>query len=91
MRLPLHYHRIGRLYGPGMPPTGEPGPGVKTIERDPGQVGLVLVHCWNLGEADGPYPIRPENPNSSSFVADACPATFNHLVGRAISMIQVEL
>jgi nicotinamidase-related amidase len=42
-----------------MPPTGEPGPGVKTIERDPGQVGLVLVHCWNLGEADGPYPIRP--------------------------------
>jgi len=58
LHLPLHYHRLGALYGPGMPPPGEPGPQTKVIDRDLGQVGLVLVHCWNLGEADGPYPIE---------------------------------
>ncbi|MFC1526015.1 isochorismatase family protein [Candidatus Latescibacterota bacterium] len=57
MHLPLHYYRIGNLYGPGMPPTGPPGPHEKLLERQIGQLGLVLVHCWNLGESDGPYPI----------------------------------
>jgi nicotinamidase-related amidase len=59
MKLQLNYYRLGALYGPGMPPPGEAGPAQKVIEREPGQVGLVLVHCWNLGESDGPYPIKP--------------------------------
>ena len=29
----------------------------RVLEKLPEQCGLVLVHCWNLGETDGPYPI----------------------------------
>jgi hypothetical protein len=58
LHLPLHHYRLGALYGPGMPSPGEPGPQTRTIDRNLGQIGLVLVHCWNLGEIDGPYPIE---------------------------------
>jgi nicotinamidase-related amidase len=40
-----------------MPPAGVEGLHERIFERPAGQVGLVLVHLWNIGEADGPYPI----------------------------------
>ena len=59
LRLPIRYYQIARLYGPGMEPSGEEGWHEKTLEKPVEQVGLVSVHCWNLGEATGPYPIDP--------------------------------
>ena len=59
MRLPIRYYQIARLYGPGMPPSGQEGYHERVLEQPVGQVGLVLVHCWNLGEENGPYPIEP--------------------------------
>jgi nicotinamidase-related amidase len=29
------------------------------LEKPVSQIGLVSVHCWNLGEPDGPYPFAP--------------------------------
>lgn len=55
--LPIQYYQIAQLYGPGMPPSGEEGLHMDTLNINAGKIGLVLVHTWNLGEADGPYPI----------------------------------
>jgi len=60
IELPARYYLISRLYGPGMPASGAEGSHDCTISSPVGRVGLVLVHCWNLGEADGPYPIGPD-------------------------------
>jgi len=57
LRLPIRYYRLGRIYGPGMPDCGPEGPQEKLLERPVSQVGFVAVHCWNLGEATGPYTI----------------------------------
>lgn len=59
LRLPLRHYQIARLYGPGMPASGQGGPRERLLEQPLAQAGLVLVHCWNLGEPDGPYPIGP--------------------------------
>jgi nicotinamidase-related amidase len=56
-KLPIRYYQIAQLYGPGMPPSGEEGLHMDTLNINAGKIGLVLVHTWNLGEADGPYPI----------------------------------
>jgi len=55
--LPIRYYQIAQLYGPGMPPSGDEGLQMDTLIINAGKIGLVLVHTWNLGEADGPYPI----------------------------------
>jgi len=60
LKLPVRYYQIAQLYGPGMPPSSREGHHERTLEKPVGQVGLVLVHCWNLGEADGPYPISSD-------------------------------
>ena len=57
LELPVRFFRIGRLYGPGMPDLGPEGMQEKVLENRLSRVGLVSVHCWNLGEEDGPYPI----------------------------------
>jgi hypothetical protein len=59
IKLPLRYYLNSQIYGPGMPPTGEEGLHEEVIGKPVNQVGLVLVHCWNCGEEDGPYPIKP--------------------------------
>jgi len=56
--LPIRYYQIAQLYGPGMPPSGEEGLHMDTLNINAGKIGLVLVHTWNLGEVDGPYPIH---------------------------------
>jgi len=56
LRLPLRYYQIARLYGPGMPSSGTEGYHERVLEKPVSQVALIAVHCWNLGEADGPYP-----------------------------------
>jgi len=58
--LPIRYFRIAQLYGPGMPPSCEEGPQERTLSKTASQIGLVLVHCWNLGEGTGPYPTGPD-------------------------------
>jgi len=60
IKLPIRCFRIAQLYGPGMPPSCEEGYHERIIERSASQVGLVLVHCWNLGADDGPYPMGPD-------------------------------
>jgi nicotinamidase-related amidase len=57
LKLPVRYYQIAQLYGPGMSPSAREGHHERVLEKPPGQIGLVLVHCWNLGEPDGPYPI----------------------------------
>lgn len=57
LKLPVRHYQIARLYGPGMPPSGREGLHEKMLETPVSGLGLVSVHCWNLGEADGPYPI----------------------------------
>jgi nicotinamidase-related amidase len=39
-----------------MPPSCEEGYRVTLLQKPLGQIGLVLVHCWNIGESTGPYP-----------------------------------
>jgi nicotinamidase-related amidase len=58
-QIPIRKYRIARLYGPGMPPSTEEGYHIQILEKPVSQIGLVLAHCWNLGEEDGPYPIAP--------------------------------
>ena len=60
LKLPLRHYTISRLYGPGMPASGQEGFHERLLEKPVGQVGLVAVHCWNLGEETGPYPIGPD-------------------------------
>ena len=57
LRIPIRNYQIARVYGPGMTPTGMEGYRTDLLEKPVGQVGLVLVHCWNIGAATGPYPI----------------------------------
>ena len=59
MKLPIRSYQIARLYGPGMPPSGVEGHHERVLEKPVGQVGLVLVHCWNLGEMGGLCRIEP--------------------------------
>lgn len=40
-----------------MPDLGPEGMQTKVLEKPLSQVGLVSVHCWNLGEENGPYPL----------------------------------
>lgn len=60
LRLPIRHYQMARVYGPGMNASGEEGLHERLLEKPLGQVGLVSVHCWNLGEATGPYPIGPD-------------------------------
>lgn len=59
LQIPVRHYQIAQMYGPGMPPSGREGLHRKTLVRPPSHVGLVLVHIWNVGEPDGPYPIEP--------------------------------
>ncbi len=60
-KIQVRYYTIARVGGPGMKPSGTEGLHSKIFERPLGNVGLVLVHCWNVGEEDGPYPIGPSS------------------------------
>ncbi len=68
-RMPVRYYQTARLYGPGMPPSGTEGFHEHMLEKPAGQVGLVLVHCWNLGEPGGPYPV-PADAEPTGEAAD---------------------
>ncbi|UCF17582.1 MAG: isochorismatase family protein, partial [Phycisphaerales bacterium] len=57
--IPLQYYRIAQLYGPGMSPSGREGLHSRLFQKPVGRIALVIVHPWNLGEADGPYPFDP--------------------------------
>jgi nicotinamidase-related amidase len=60
LAIPIRYYQFARLYGPGMPPHGTEGLHEKLLEKPPSQIGVVAVHCWNLGEPSGPFPIGPD-------------------------------
>lgn len=60
LKMPIRCYRLDRLYGPGMDSYVKEGLAEEIIEKPVSQVGLVAVHCWNLGEPDGPYPIGPD-------------------------------
>jgi len=55
----LQYYQIAQLYGPGMSPSGKEGLHTRLFQKPVGRIGLVIVHPWNLGEPDGPYPFDP--------------------------------
>lgn len=40
-----------------MPSVGPEGLSERTLDFDVRQTAFVSVHCWNVGEPDGPYPI----------------------------------
>jgi len=57
--IPLQYYQIAQLYGPGMSRSGKEGLHSRLFQEPVARIGLVIVHPWNLGEADGPYPFDP--------------------------------
>jgi nicotinamidase-related amidase len=57
LELPIRWFQIARLYGPGMPASGREGYHQRILRKPAGRLGLVSVHCWNVGEPNGPYPI----------------------------------
>lgn len=59
IKFSVRHYQIARLYGPGMEPSGREGYQYKIFEKSNTQIGLVSVHGWNLGEINGPYPIKP--------------------------------
>ena len=61
LKLGARYYTIARVSGPAMKPSGVEGLHTKILEKPIGQIGLVLVHCWNVGEPNGPYPIEPNS------------------------------
>lgn len=71
IRLPVRYFTIDRMYGPGMAHTGVEGYHTRDLMKPMGQTGLVLVHCWNVGEMEGPYPM--DNHRVSGCAADWVP------------------
>ena len=72
LRIPIRHHQIAQVYGPGMTPSCEEGLKEKPLEKPVSWVGLVLVHCWNVGEPAGPYPIDSDEPRPGQ-VADWVP------------------
>ena len=64
-----------------MPASGEEGLKRKVVEKPVGQVGLVLVHCWNLGEPGGPYPIS-QGERFPGEAADWVPEAHEVIAGR---------
>jgi nicotinamidase-related amidase len=79
MTLPVRFCRLGRLYGPGMPDLGPEGLMEKPLVKTLGQVAIVSVHCWNLGEKTGPYPIE---------AGDRCPGRAADWVPKAHEIIR---
>jgi len=79
LRIPIRHYQIARVYGPGMKPSCEEGLKGKLLEKPVGQIGLVLVHCWNVGEATGPYPIGPD-AHCPGQVADWVPTAHEIIV-----------
>ena len=71
VRLPVAHYQLSRNYGPGMSSAGGVIEGLrqKTLEKNAGRFGLVLVHCWNLGEKTGPYPLA-ENQGTTGTNSD---------------------
>lgn len=61
LEIPVRHYQLGRVYGPGMPASGREGLHDQVLRQPAGSVGLVLVHCWNVGQPDGPYPIPPDS------------------------------
>ncbi len=61
LKFTIRHTQVRNLYGPGMgyPPDSYEGPVDTEFEVPVGEVGVVSVHCWNVGEPDGPYLIRP--------------------------------
>jgi nicotinamidase-related amidase len=59
LRIPIRWYQLGKLYGPGMPQSLEEGLRERILEKPVDQLGIVSVHCWNLGEPDAPYPFEP--------------------------------
>ena len=80
--MPIRHYQIARLYGPGMKPSGKEGLHGKVLRKPLGRVGLVLVHTWNLGEEDGPYPIGTD-AHSPGEAADWVP-TAHEIVSHQI-------
>jgi hypothetical protein len=81
LRLPIRYYQVARQYGPGMEPSGEEGLHERMIEKPADQVGLVSVHCWNVGEETGPYPIG-SNAHCPGEAADKVPTALEIIDGR---------
>ena len=83
--IPIRHYQIAQLYGPGMPPTCKEGFQDKVLSKPAGQVGLVSVHCWNLGEPDGPYPLD-DAEHYPGEVADWVPSA-HHIINNKIKPV----
>ena len=88
LRIPVRNYQIGRVYGPGMAPTCEEGYRAEVLERPVDQVGLVLVHCWNVGEPTGPYPTGPD-AHSPGEVADWVPTAHEIIADKIRPVLDV--
>jgi nicotinamidase-related amidase len=85
LRVLIRHYQIAQVYGPGMAASCEEGLRDKVLEKPVGQVALVLVHCWNLGEATGPYPIGAD-AHCPGEVADWVP-TAHEIVAERIKPV----
>lgn len=71
-----------------MPPSGEEGLKEKLLDKPVGHVGLVLVHCWNVGESTGPYPIAPD-ARVPGEVANWVPAAHQIVINKIKPLLDV--
>jgi nicotinamidase-related amidase len=88
LKIPIRHYQIARVYGPGMAASCEEGLTEKVLEKPVGQVGLVLVHCWNLGEATGPYPIGA-GVHCTGEVADWVPTAHEIITDKIVPVLDV--
>ena len=64
---PALRYQVRRFYGPGMqsPPEEREGYYTDWFDLAPRRVAILAMHCWNLGEPDGPYPYTTETPDAA--------------------------
>jgi nicotinamidase-related amidase len=79
--IPLQYYQIARLYGPGMAPSGKEGLHTRLFQKPVDRIGLVIVHPWNLGEPDGPYPFE-HGTRTPGEAGDWVPKAHHIIAGR---------
>lgn len=73
---PALRYQVRSFYGPGMASSEEEREGhiADTIRTTADRLAIIAMHCWNIGEPDGPYPYEPtDEPVVDSIVATWVP------------------
>jgi len=83
----LRHWQVTNPYGPGenYPANAYEGPVEKLHEIPLAHAALVLVHCWNVGEEGGPYPLSAVRPDSTKHLHGQWVVNAQECVNRSIA------